>query len=199
MCLMRKKAPVTQNMELLKEKPFSVNRKVAKPEKCWACFGVDTQLQMVYCFSMDSVDCTKEQLELLERKCRESGVPLTSQRRQVFVELARRKDHPTADQLFESLQGKDADLSRTTVYRALEALGQLGLAKRVPTPAACARFDADMRQHDHFFCIACGRVTDLQQALGRSFDHPVLLADGSLALGATTTMTGHCKNCRQEV
>ncbi len=54
----------------------------------------------------------------------EAGVPFTVQRRAVWESLARRKDHPTADDVFESVEERMPGVSRTTVYRSLETLVQ---------------------------------------------------------------------------
>lgn len=142
---------------------------------------------------------TKEKLELMEQRCRQMHVPLTAQRRLVFEELAARRDHPAADQIYESLKQKASGLSRTTVYRTLETLGQMGLIKRVPTPSACARFDAETTHHHHFVCIVCERVFDVPAVRSPAPDSPMPLPDGFLAAEATTTITGWCNRCQKQV
>lgn len=143
---------------------------------------------------MEKSTCVETRLDHLERKCREQGVPLTNQRRVIFTELAGRMDHPTADQIYDSLKEKDADLSRTTVYRTLETLGNLGLLLRVPTPMACARFDADMGEHDHFFCSVCEQLYDLPRS--SSAERLGSLPDGFLPQSSSLTITGCCKTCQ---
>lgn len=140
-----------------------------------------------------------EKLEQMEQRCRQLHVPLTAQRRLVFGELAARIDHPSADQIYDALLEKDSGLSRTTVYRTLEILGQMGLIKRVPTPAACARFDAETAHHHHFVCTVCDRVFDVPAVASPVPDSPMILPDGFLAAEITTTITGRCKQCRKQV
>jgi len=148
---------------------------------------------------MTAIYGAREKLELMEQRCREMHVPLTAQRRLVFGELAARSDHPAADQIYDSLRQKDSGLSRTTVYRTLETLGQMGLIKRVPTPSACARFDAETTHHHHFVCTVCERVFDVPAVRSPEPDSPMTLPDGFLAAEATTTITGWCNQCRKQV
>lgn len=142
---------------------------------------------------------TKEKLELMEQRCRQMHVPVTAQRRLVFGELAARRDHPAADHIFESLQAKKSGLSRTTVYRTMETLRQMGLIKRVPTPLACARFDAETTHHHHFVCTVCERVFDVPASGDSLQDSPMQLPEGFLAAEIETTITGWCNQCRKQV
>jgi len=66
-----------------------------------------------------------------EQKFRERGLALTVQRRVILAELLARRDHPTADQVFAAVVGRVPGLSRTTVYRVLETLVGLGMARKV--------------------------------------------------------------------
>jgi len=76
-----------------------------------------------------------------ESLCRRRGLAVTVQRRAVFTELARRRDHPTADQVYDAVRDRLPGLSRTTVYRVLEALVENGLARKVHHAAGVVRFD----------------------------------------------------------
>jgi len=99
-----------------------------------------------------------------EALCREQGIPLTWQRRLLFETLSTRRDHPTADQLYEDLRDRVPGLSRTTVYRGLETLVRLGVAARASHPGSAARFDPVTRPHHHFLCQACGTLADFDPA-----------------------------------
>ena len=96
-----------------------------------------------------------------EAECRRRGLAVTIQRRTVFGELSGRKDHPTADQVYDSVRGRLPGLSRTTVYRVLETLVDAGLARKVHHAGGVARFDPMTGRHHHLVCDACGRLVDL--------------------------------------
>lgn len=93
--------------------------------------------------------------------CRCHGLPVTVQRREVFAALVPRTDHPTADEIYEQVRVRLAGISRATVYRVLETLVRVGVARKVPHPGTAARFDSVVDRHHHFCCLVCGRLSDL--------------------------------------
>ncbi len=97
----------------------------------------------------------------LAQRCRDHGLPVTVQRRLVLEALARRADHPTADQIFDEVQQHLPELSRTTVYRVLEAFTRIGVVRKVSHPGATARYEIDTPRHHHLICRMCERVLDL--------------------------------------
>jgi Fur family peroxide stress response transcriptional regulator len=130
---------------------------------------------------------------------RARGLPTTPQRRVIFEALCRRDDHPTADDLYEDVRARLPGVSRTTVYRTLDRLVDLGLAMRVHRLGWAARFDAHVDPHDHAVCVRCGTMRDLASA-GRL--HPAALAGGALreagyeVVGETTQVHVLCPACR---
>jgi Fur family peroxide stress response transcriptional regulator len=107
---------------------------------------------------------TRTRMEVLKKRLRSHGLPLTIQRRTVFAGLEHRTDHPTAEQIFAFTREKIPGVSRTTVYRVLETLVRLGMARKVDHPGAAARFDPRTDHHHHLICLGCQRVQD--------HDHP---------------------------
>lgn len=102
--------------------------------------------------------------ERLESACRREGLPVTVQRRIIYSALLERNDHPTVDQVFAQVKERIPGVSRTTVYRTLEILANLGMVHRIHHFAASARFDGNMERHHHLVCTACGKVVDLQDS-----------------------------------
>lgn len=68
--------------------------------------------------------------ERLEALCRERGLPVTVQRRVIFAALLDHDDHPTVDRVFADVKNRIPGVSRTTVYRTLETLADLGTVRR---------------------------------------------------------------------
>lgn len=91
-------------------------------------------------------------------------VPLTHQRLAVYEELAGRKDHPSAEALYDSLKKNYPSLSLATVYKTLQTLHEMGMVSRVPSPISQARYDACMDVHHHAVCDSCGRIADVFDA-----------------------------------
>jgi Fur family peroxide stress response transcriptional regulator len=137
----------------------------------------------------------RQKEQQLAAACRRQGLSQTVQRRAVLAALARRTDHPTADQLYEELHPQFGGLSRTTIYRVLETFVRIGLARRITSPEAKARFDADTRRHHHLICQECGGVSDVRDPRLRQIELPLGLVDGCRILDYSITYTGLCPHC----
>jgi Fur family peroxide stress response transcriptional regulator len=131
----------------------------------------------------------------LEDACRRRGLAVTIQRRAVFAELAGRRDHPTADRLYDAVRGRLPGLSRTTVYRVLETLVGAGLARKVHHAGGVVRFDPMTGRHHHLACEACGRLVDLDDALVPPLRLPRTIGTGFLVKDYSVSFTGLCPAC----
>lgn len=110
---------------------------------------------------MTHSDPTEERRRSLAARYAAAGLPRTPQRRALIEVLAGRTDHPTVDQIYSALAERLPEVSRTTVYRSLEVLTDLGLLKRVEHPGSAVRYDPHVEPHHHFLCTRCGTLTDL--------------------------------------
>jgi len=133
-----------------------------------------------------------------ERECRRRGLAVTIQRRTVFAELARRRDHPAADQVYEVVRGRLPGLSRTTVYRVLETLVDAGLARKVHHAGGVARYDPMTGRHHHLACEACGRLADLDDALVPPLRLPATTGTGFRIKDYSVSFTGLCPACAKK-
>jgi len=132
-----------------------------------------------------------------EQKFRERGLALTVQRRVILAELLARRDHPTADQVFAAVVGRVPGLSRTTVYRVLETLVGLGMARKVLHADAAVRFDPNVARHHHLVCDVCGRLVDLDEAGLDALPLPAADLLGFTIRDYTINFTGICLDCRE--
>ncbi|BDV41322.1 transcriptional repressor [Geotalea uraniireducens] len=132
----------------------------------------------------------------LEECCRKEGLPVTIQRRLVLEALAERTDHPSADQLFEAVRDRLPGISRTTVYRVLETLEELGVVQRINHQEARVRFDAETRHHHHLLCTRCHKVVDLRDPELDKLNLPPFNNEGFAVSGFTITVSGICPACR---
>ena len=133
----------------------------------------------------------------LQEACRRAGMPLTVQRRTIFAALLERRDHPTVDQVFAQVKDRIPGVSRTTVYRTLDTLAQLGLIRRTHHFAASVRFDGNMEQHHHLVCTACGKVTDIQDSGVTVSMPPETRGHGFRLLDYSVYFEGICPQCRR--
>ncbi|HVD02913.1 MAG TPA: Fur family transcriptional regulator [Candidatus Dormibacteraeota bacterium] len=94
---------------------------------------------------------------------REQGKRLTPQRRLVFSALLESPGHATADELCTSISHKVPGFQRTTVYRTLDLLVELGLARKVQLGHVNAyeAVQAGNESHQHLLCDRCGATFDV--------------------------------------
>ncbi len=124
---------------------------------------------------------------------RAKKVPLTHQRLAVYEELSARRDHPSAESLYESLKKAYPSLSLATVYKTLQTLHEMGMVARVDSPTAQARYDAITDTHHHAVCAACGKIEDLfDPRLDRL---PAPKAGGFKIEGHSVHFHGLCAKC----
>jgi Fur family peroxide stress response transcriptional regulator len=134
----------------------------------------------------------------LQEACRRRGLAVTIQRRAVFGELAARRDHPTADQIYDAVRDRLPGLSRTTVYRVLETLVDAGLARKVHHAGGVARFDPITGRHHHLCCDRCGRLVDLDDSLVPPLRLPANTGTGFRIKDYSVSFTGLCPACSKK-
>ncbi len=99
--------------------------------------------------------------EEIKRSLERSGLRCTPQRFGVMAFLMEHDGHPTAVEIFESVNRLDPRSSKATIYNNLRDLVEAGLVREVAVEGRSARFDARGMQHHHFICDRCGNVEDL--------------------------------------
>jgi Fur family peroxide stress response transcriptional regulator len=135
-------------------------------------------------------------LKALEAACRRHGVPLTVQRRVILQALASRDDHPTPDQILEQVRARLPEVSRTTVYRVLDTLVNLGLAVKICSPGTSARFDPKTHRHHHLVCLRCEKVIDFEAPALSSLPLPDAKAHAFDIHDYSVHFRGLCAACR---
>jgi Fe2+ or Zn2+ uptake regulation protein len=99
--------------------------------------------------------------EALRRSLEQAGWRYTRQRRAVYDHLCAATSHPTAEQLYTSVRADIPNISLATVYKALEALVDAGVANRLANGTGPARYDGRSEAHYHFRCEQTGEIFDL--------------------------------------
>ncbi|NOX56639.1 MAG: transcriptional repressor [Planctomycetes bacterium] len=141
----------------------------------------------------------KDRISRFESLCREKGIPVTVQRRVILQTLLQRQDHPTADQIFEDVRKQIPDISRTTVYRVLEALVGLAVIRRVHSMGNAVRYDGNIHRHHHLVCRECGRMADWESPELNNLPMPKRKALGFHIDDYTIQFMGICAECRRQL
>jgi Fur family peroxide stress response transcriptional regulator len=138
-----------------------------------------------------------EILRVFEDRCREAGFQLTVQRRVILEAMLLRNDHPTAEQICDTIRAEVPEISRGTVYRTLESLVQLGAIRRAHHLGPAARFDSNTDQHHHLVCVRCNRVIDFEDARLDNLPLPDRQRTGFRVTDYSIHFTGLCAQCQK--
>ena len=83
------------------------------------------------------------------------------QRESIKEFLITRKDHPTADVVYENMKKIYPNISLGTVYRNLSLLSDMGEIQKLSSFGGADHFDGCVTPHCHFMCQKCGQILDL--------------------------------------
>ena len=119
------------------------------------------------------------------------GFRFTPQREHVYAVLLRKRDHPTAEEVFIRAKREMPEISMATVYNCLDALVECGLARQVTLERGATRFCPNMREHCHFYCDQCESVFDVELPPEAGLKLP----KGFRAQRYDITIHGRCPAC----
>ena len=91
---------------------------------------------------------------------RKNGYKVTTQRLAIYKFMMTRKDHPTADQIYQGLKMDYPTLSFGTIYKTLHTLKELGLIQELGFESGSIRYDPDISPHLNVVCTNCGKIYD---------------------------------------
>ena len=121
---------------------------------------------------------------------------MTHQRELILEELGNCHNHPTADALYERIKKKLPRISLATVYRNLEILSEAGMIRKLEISGRQKRFDKEIEQHDHVFCVQCRRVDDLKFDQSRLLSLDKEHSQGYKISGCRVEFFGICPKCQ---
>jgi Fur family peroxide stress response transcriptional regulator len=132
--------------------------------------------------------------EKLSQRLATSGFRFTPQREHVYAVLLRKRDHPTAEEVFIRVKREMPEISMATVYNCLDALVRCGLVRQLALERGAARFCPNMQEHCHFYCDICETVFDIP--LGP--EPQVELPKGFRPARYDIAIHGRCPACGKE-
>jgi Fur family peroxide stress response transcriptional regulator len=103
-----------------------------------------------------------ETSEALAQRLSDSGLRSTPQREVVYSVLLRKRDHPTAEDVFARVKPELPMISLATVYNCLETLVQCDLVRAVNFERGPTRYCPNLHPHAHFHDLATGATHDVE-------------------------------------
>ena len=99
--------------------------------------------------------------DALAQKLADSGLRATPQREVVYSVLLKKRDHPTADEVFARVKSDLPTISLATVYNCLETLVQCDLVRAVNFERGPTRYCPNLQPHAHFHDEQTGKTHDI--------------------------------------
>ena len=135
-------------------------------------------------------------MDAFRAKCRQAGLKVTPQRMAVYQALVESTEHPAAEAVFRKVRETFPSISLDTVNRTLLTLSELGAAFVVEGSGDAKRFDANLKNHQHFRCVKCKRIIDFHHEAFDAIDIPENLKARFTVHRKTVYLEGYCDLCR---
>ncbi len=118
------------------------------------------------------------------------GLRMTKQRKEVYRALMENADHPTASELYETMQKSNDPMSLATVYNCLEALVEHDAIKQVNVDRNPTRYCQNAAQHGHFHDQNTGTIHDINFKPGTQLTDILDLPEGTEITDFEITIKG---------
>ncbi|MBB2908996.1 Fur family ferric uptake transcriptional regulator [Streptosporangium becharense] len=133
-----------------------------------------------------------------EDRLRQAGLRVTAARLAI-MQTVREGDHLDVDAVHRGVLSRVGQVSLQAVYDSLHALHRAGLLRRIEPAGSPARYEARIGDnHHHLVCRRCGRVTDVDCAVGHAPCLDPASDAGYLVDEADVIFWGVCPDCRSE-
>jgi Fur family transcriptional regulator, peroxide stress response regulator len=119
-----------------------------------------------------------------------SGLRPTPQREVVYQVILSKRDHPTAEEVFDRVKTRMPGISLATVYNCLDALVQCGLIKQVNFVREPTRYCPNLHEHAHFHDESSGCIHDIDIPAGVMAQLRSLLPVGYAATSVDLSFRG---------
>lgn len=129
----------------------------------------------------------------LSERLQTRGCRMTAQRRIIAEVFTGEHVHLTADDVLQRARAELPEVSRATVYNALNDFTSLGELMEVTHADGKKRYDPNVSErHHHLVCVDCGQILDV-----RTDDPELSQAErhGFEILSVTVTFNARCPDC----
>ncbi len=129
----------------------------------------------------------------------ERGLRLTTQREAVCETILGCPGHICAEHILETVTVHHPGLrmNKTTVYRALDLLLEMGLISEHKCGDGRAQYEPASRgRHSHLICRQCGQLLDLEESVAVTLREGLRALHGFQAELESYPIFGVCASCR---
>lgn len=131
---------------------------------------------------------------------KEAGYRLTKPRRAVAQVLLSGQTPLSVEEIHGRLG--DRSINRVSIYRTIQLLCDLGIARRLQFQEGFARYELEDtfgNHHHHFVCNLCGKVEDINACPLAATEQAIIRRTHSRITSHTLEFYGVCGVCAQDV
>ena len=130
---------------------------------------------------------------------RRNGFRATLQRTAIAQIVLNRKDHPTAEQVFNIVRRGYPLISLSTVYNTLNTLRNVNMVRELAFNDDATRFDPNMQVHFNLVCDRCGSISDFEDRNIKEFIDKAGQKARFHVTGMRFDLYGICDKCMDDL
>ncbi len=137
----------------------------------------------------------RQAVELFREACARRGLAAPHQRTVIYRALIARRDHPSPEDVYESVRKEIPSISLGTVYKNIRTFIEHGLLGEVSLHHGTARLETNLKPHHHLVCLRCKAILDLGDEDLEPVRLRVRAPDGFQVQRYSVEAIGLCESC----
>jgi Fur family ferric uptake transcriptional regulator len=130
-------------------------------------------------------------------KLKEQGLKLTPQRRLIVDMIHDSRTHLTAEDIITGVQRKMPGVNKTTIYRTLELLEEIGCVLKGDSADRSIYHPTEEGHHHHLVCRKCGKSIACEENLFSQVEQSLAERYGFATSFKHTVVNGLCQSCQK--
>ena len=126
---------------------------------------------------------------------KQKGFKLTPQRRLIVDIIHDAHEHISADEIISRVQQRMPGVNKSTIYRTLEILEQLGAVYKSDSSDRFIYHHAEEGHHHHLVCTKCGSTVECPEDLFNKVEESLARKYGFRANFQHQVINGFCSKC----
>ncbi|WP_339064195.1 transcriptional repressor [Tepidibacillus marianensis] len=122
---------------------------------------------------------------------------MTPQRHAILTYLYQTNSHPTADEIYKSLEGRFPNMSVATVYNNLRVFKEANLIQELSFGDNSSRFEANLTKHYHIICRKCNHIEDFSYPCITDIEKLAEEKTGFIIDSHCVEVYGLCQDCQK--
>jgi Fur family peroxide stress response transcriptional regulator len=135
-----------------------------------------------------------ESKEKIIEALRKNGFRATPQRIAIAQFVFNRKDHPTAEQVFDVVKRTHPSISLSTVYNTLNSMKDVNMVQELAF-GNTHRYDPNTSIHVNLVCMNCGDIIDIENKTIEKEIDKISKRNGVSITGHRFDIYGICRKC----